>query len=60
MEIKTLIATPETDREIRAREYEKGFAAKLNGQSRDTCPWNGGLCEAWWLEGYDSISTQNP
>lgn len=54
--ITASIATPESDREIRERENAKGRWAKLEGKGRDTCPWVGGLCEYWWLEGYDSVS----
>lgn len=53
------IATPETDAALRRRENENGRAAKTQGLPRDTCPWLGGLCEAWWLEGYDGIGITN-
>lgn len=50
------IATPETERELRERENQKGRAAKFEGLPREACPWTGGVAERYWLEGYDSIS----
>jgi len=48
------IATQETDGDIRYREQQKGCKARLEGWPRRACPWNGGLTEKWWLEGYDN------
>jgi len=47
------IATEETDREIRQREMQKGREARLNDRPITDCPWNGGLTEKWWKEGYE-------
>lgn len=48
------IATAETDAAIARRERAKGAEAALAGKSRAECPWQGGLCERWWLEGFDN------
>lgn len=49
------IATPETDARNRAREMQKGWQAKQNGEPRDSCPWDpNSLTAKWWFEGYDS------
>lgn len=48
------IATAETDAAIAWRERAKGAEAALTGKSRAACPWQGGLCERWWLEGFDN------
>ncbi|WP_157639981.1 Rmf/CrpP family protein [Burkholderia ubonensis] len=48
------IATAETDAEIAQRERMKGAEAARAGKQRDDCPWTGGLCERWWLEGFDN------
>lgn len=52
--ITSAIATAETDTKIAHRERGKGAKAKIEGKARDTCPWSGGMCEQWWLEGYDN------
>ncbi|KVP96439.1 hypothetical protein WJ97_11150 [Burkholderia ubonensis] len=48
------LATAETDAELAQRERTKGAEAALAGKRRDECPWKGGLCERWWLEGFDN------
>ena len=50
---KAAVATAETDAKIAQRERGKGAQAKREGKPRDACQWNGGMCEQWWLEGYD-------
>lgn len=52
MEIKCAIATPETDAEISQRERTKGAQARADGLPITACPWQGGMCEFWWKEGY--------
>lgn len=47
------IATPEKDARISKDERTKGAQAKLEGKSAEDCPWRGGLCEQWWLEGFN-------
>jgi ribosome modulation factor len=51
------VATAESDAKLRESENQKGRAAKHDGLSREACPWSGGLCENWWLEGYDGVIT---
>jgi hypothetical protein len=48
----TMIATLETDARLRASENEKGRAAAKAGLPHEACPWVGGLCEVWWMEGW--------
>lgn len=55
MKVRIAIATPESDRKLRERENRKGRMAAIDGLPRSACPWTGGLCEAWWLEGYDGV-----
>jgi hypothetical protein len=47
------IATQDTDDELAARERASGAAAAREGKRRQDCPWKGGPCERWWLEGFD-------
>jgi len=51
--VSAAIATSETDAKISERERGRGRQARFEGKSRMDCPWNGGVCEKWWLEGYD-------
>ena len=53
MEITPSIATPDTDREIQFREWQRGHQAALEGKTEDTCPWTGGLTETWWKDGFN-------
>jgi ribosome modulation factor len=53
MVITASVATPESDREIQFREWQRGHNAALEGASEDTCPWSGGLCEQWWRDGFN-------
>jgi hypothetical protein len=46
------VATHDTDAELAARERGAGATAAREGKQRDDCPWKGGPCERWWLEGY--------
>ncbi|HEX7906702.1 MAG TPA: hypothetical protein VF534_01235 [Paraburkholderia sp.] len=48
------IATPETDAALAAHERAVGRLAKAHGQARESCPWTGGVCRQFWLEGWDS------
>lgn len=48
------IATAKTDAAIAQQERAKGAEAARAGKRRGECPWTGGLCERWWLEGYDN------
>jgi ribosome modulation factor len=54
--ITIAIATPESDARISAEERHRGMMARLRGDSRDSCPWTGGLCAKWWLEGWDGTA----
>lgn len=47
------IATPQTDAKLAARERRRGAKTKLAGKPVSACPWKGGMCAAWWMEGYD-------
>lgn len=47
------IATPETDAALAVHERAVGALAKAHGQARESCPWTGGVCRQFWLEGYD-------
>jgi len=47
------IASHETDVELAARERARGAMAAREGKRREDCPWKGGPCERWWLEGFD-------
>ena len=48
---RILIATPETDAQLRAEYNEKGRQAHQSGLSESSAP-SGGLIRNWWLEGY--------
>lgn len=47
------IATPETEARLAAHERNLGHVAKAHGQARESCPWTGGRCREYWLEGWD-------
>lgn len=49
------IATPDTDEQLREREHQKGYIARIQGYPRRANPWKGGMCSMWWEEGYDSF-----
>lgn len=53
MQVTASIATPETDREIQFREWQRGHHARLEGKSESDCPWQGGLTEGWWKDGFN-------
>lgn len=48
-----MTATYKTDNEIATRERQKGWAAKQDGRPITDCPWNGGVCEHYWKEGWN-------
>ena len=47
------IATAATDAALAERMRHEGASARGAGHDRAACP-HGGLCQRWWLEGYDS------
>jgi hypothetical protein len=51
--ITPAIATDKTDAKLAARERRAGAKAKLAGKPPTACPWKGGMCAAWWMEGYE-------
>lgn len=53
MAFAAAIATPETDAALSVHERAVGALAKAHGQARESCPWTGGVCRQFWLEGYD-------
>jgi hypothetical protein len=56
--ISASIATPETDAALRETEFLCGMQAKLAGSPSTDCPWKGGMCEMWWMEGWNSIEIE--
>jgi hypothetical protein len=54
-----MIATQQTDQEIKLREQLKGQAARAQGLPITACPWNGGMAEMWWKQGWQGIVNQS-
>jgi hypothetical protein len=52
--IQIAIATPQSDAKLRKAEAKKGATAFRKGLPRSTNPWNGGMLEHAWNEGYEA------
>jgi hypothetical protein len=52
-----MVATQETDAELRKKYRTLGNRARRNSVRRDECPYDG-LVAKWWLEGWDGVAPE--